>query len=612
LKINTAILIGTVAAAAMAADVRPDSYPVFLDLEDQLTTDYNTAQDSLPAGEFIEPANEGEAETIIESDRFEDLFGEAKIHYVNALIAEHFQDTVEVHLQIKLCLESLSDIEVFNNLDNIQYEELHRFTARLIEDFKDFAPEAKAVSEQFSVSDLRDMMDDYVDQSVDLGDQKTKIIEDRDGYLPIVLNARVQQMINFFQSRGRDNFQSWLNRKSEYESIFLEIIRKHDVPDDLIYLSMIESGFKTNAYSYARAMGQWQFMYYTGKIYGLKRDYWVDERMDFIKATDAAARHLKDLYDDFDDWYLAMAAYNAGAGRINRAIKREQTRDFWKMRLLPRETRNYVPTVMAAAIISKNPEEYGFSVPKSNSPIAFDTLSTKKSIELETIARICNSNYNELKRLNPELRKHSTPDRDYVLRIPKGSRDKLVMAYEKLESLPSVERYTHIVRRGESLYSISHKYNVPIREIMSANKLRNKQPILIGQKLNIPVHGSPAVSRTEAAKPDYTATHNKVIYRVKKGDTLGHIAEAYGTSASKIRSWNGLSYRQHIYPNQKLSIWTSKPVVQNGIYVVQSGDTLIGISQKTGISLAALKKLNPNINTSRIYPGDKINLNAAN
>ena len=439
-----------------------------------------------------------------------------------------------------------------------------------------------------------------------------KVIDDRDGHIPIISNSRVESLIRFFQNQGRESFQAWLNRMGEYEILFKQILKQYDLPEELIYLSMIESGFKTNAYSYARAMGLWQFMYSTGKLYGLKRDYWVDERRDPVKATDAAARHLKDLYNEFGDWYLVMAAYNAGSGRIHRAIQRDRTRDFWKMYSLPKQTRNYVPTFLAAAIISRDPQAYGFTVPQTQPNYwTYDTLSIDKSVELESIARVAGIKYQELKELNPDLRRHSTPNYSYTIRLPKGKRETVSNALESFNTVHTVQYSTHVVRRGDTLTRISRLYNVPIRDIMTANRLRNNQPIIIGQRLTIPNPGYSETVASSQSLPDYSSNNEKIIYTVRKNDTLGHIAERYGTRASNIRHWNGLRYGQYIYPGQKLVLWIPKSNIARAgsdIYTVQRGDSLHRISRKTGVSVNRLKQLNPGINPSRIYPGDKIKL----
>ncbi len=561
--------------------------------------------DSMPADTAVM------AETYYEADRFEALFNEAKIHFANALIAEHYADTFEVQLQLKLTFEALSDMEVFNNLDQIQYEEMTRFTERLVHDFQAFAPEAISLHDQFSVSDLRESME-YLAEDMDI--ENFKVIDDRDGHIPIISNSRVESLIRFFQTRGRESFQAWLNRKPQYEVLYKQTMKTYGLPEELVYLSMIESGFKPNAYSYARAVGLWQFMYSTGKNYGLRRDYWVDERRCPVKSTDAAVRHLKDLYEEFGDWYLVMAAYNAGPGRVHRAIQRDRTRDFWKMYSLPKETRNYVPTFLAAAIISRDPEAYGFTVPTVSSNFwTYDTLTINKGVELESIARVSGMKYQELKELNPDLRQHSTPNYAYTIRLPKGKRETVRNALESFNTVHTVQYSTHVVRRGDTLTRISRLYNVPIRDIMTTNKLRNNQPIIIGQRLTIPNPGySESVASSQSKSlPDYSGKNKKIVYTVRKNDTLGHIAERYGTRASSIRHWNSLRYGQYIYPGQKLILWVPKSHIATAdqtVYTVVRGDSLHRISQKTGIAVNRLKQLNPGINPSRIYPGDKIRL----
>ncbi|MEA3499720.1 MAG: LysM peptidoglycan-binding domain-containing protein [Candidatus Marinimicrobia bacterium] len=611
-------------------------------------------------------------ESAFESDRFQVLFNEAKIHFADALIAQYEKDTVEVELQLRLTFESLSDIEVFNNLGEIEYNELMRFTNRLIHDFRKYVPDKAKLNEQFSVSDMRESME-YLAEDYIVPDtkEKIKIIEDREGHIPIILNNRVERIINYFQSKGKNIFQIWLNSKSKYEVLFNKILDEKEMPKELIYLAMIESGFKPTAYSYAYAVGQWQFIYATGKRYGLNRDYWVDERRDPVKSTYAAANYLKDLYDYYGDWYLSMAAYNAGRGRINRAIRYNDTRDFWKMHSLPRQTRNYVPTVLAATIISMDPEKYGFQLPKiATDKYEYDTLRIKNSIELRSIAKICNTKYSTIKELNPELRRYSTPNYDYVLKIPKGQRNKVKGSISKKinDKVKEVEYSVYKVKRGDSLIRISRIFGVSVSDIMSVNHLRNRQPILIGQKLIIPKSGS-VRSTTKRAYGNYSSTHNKVIYKVKKGDNLGAIAENFGIRASNIRSWNNLRYREYIYPGQKLTIWTKRSnystssnhkviyTIKKGdnlggiaeiyntraaeirkwnnfsygktiypgqkiviwipdnsnsssnYYTVRRGDSLKLISKRINVSVQKLKRLNPNITPSKIYPGDKIRIN---
>ena len=332
------------------------------------------------------------------------------------------------------------------------------------------------------------------------------------------------------------------------------------MPEELMILAMIESGLNPKAYSRANASGMWQFIYSTGKSYGLKRDWYVDERRDFIKSTHAACEYLKDLNDQFDNWYLALAAYNCGAGRVSRASRLHQTYDFWQMHSLPRESRNYIPYYLAAAIIAKDPGKYGFKVPKVK-PFEYEEVVLENSADLAVLARVAGIKVKKLRNYNPELRQSATPtDSPYLLKLPKGKKEQFLARWN---SIPEAERFApqfivHRVRYGESLWTISKKYGASIHDIAAVNKLRNRHKIRVGNKLKVPMKG--ASLRTWGTKDNGgPAGHYKVTYKVKRGDTLGQIAEDYKTNASKIRRWNRLKYGSSlIYPGQKLKIWVKE------------------------------------------------------
>jgi len=388
---------------------------------------------------------------------------------------------------------------------------------------------------------------------MEMGNSKFIVIDDRDGHIPLVRNKAVDQFIRYFQTKGRKQFQIWLDRIPEYGGLIKNILKEKELPEELVYLAMIESGLNPKAYSKANALGMWQFVYSTGKKYGLKRDWYVDERRDPIKSTYSASAYLKDLYKEFDHWYLALAAYNSGSGRIRRAMRLHHTSDFWQLHSLPRETRNYIPYYLAAAIIANHPAEYGFepSSSKQRHPFEFDVVELEKSADLSVLARSAGVSLNVLKNYNPELRQSATPkDCPYPLMIPKGKKEEFTANFN---SLPEDQRFApqyvvHKVKRGESLWTISQKYKVSIHDLAAVNRIKNRHRIKIGQKLTIPIRG---VYATHDGPPG----HIKVVYTVRKGDTLGHIAVDYGTRASKIRRWNNLSYGEYIYPGQKLVLW---------------------------------------------------------
>ena len=551
---------------------------------------------------------------------FDQHLTQAKVHYVDALLAQEDNDSLEVEFQLSIIFDILAKIESYNGMDEVQYEQFEEFTAHIVYEFEEYAPQIRAIHEQFSLQDLNAAMSALTDDHfAGNGKKDVIILEDRDGHVPIMINSRVQPSIKLFTGKRRGDMQTWIKRKAKYERLLRKILRENGVPEEFIYLSMLESELKTDALSPVKAMGFWQFMDYTAKSFGLKYDYWVDERRDPIKATEAACKYLLYLHDIFNDWYLVMAAFNAGEGRIGRAVRREQTRDYWQMKTLPRATRKYVPYIMAVAAISIDPEKYGFIDYKPKAIWGdFDTLTLDQSYELEKIARVVGIKFDELREMNPELRKLNTPAYKYTIRIPKGKRSVLQREILVMEAAPTHVIYK--VKSGDTLSEIAMKYGVTIQDIVNANKLTSKSRIYIGQKLVLPqggssrlisgsVHGSQ--SSSSSGKPDLSASHRKIIYTVKPGDTLGEIAEVYDTRASRIRVWNGLVYGEHIYPKQKLTIWVPKGNSYQTVaqyYTVKRGDSFERIAKKYGLSSAELKKLNPSMNYSKIYPGDKIRI----
>ncbi|RMF07105.1 MAG: LysM peptidoglycan-binding domain-containing protein, partial [Candidatus Neomarinimicrobiota bacterium] len=432
------------------------------------------------------------------------------------------------------------------------------FEDALIDVYTQDLKTVQATDVGITADQLRSEVSEWVTPvEVELGESKYTVVDDREGHIPLIINSQVQQFIEFFQTKRRDEFERWLTRYMKYRDVVRTILKEHGLPEELEFLALIESGMNPKAYSRANASGMWQFMYFTGKKYGLKRTWYVDERRDPVKATHAACEYIKDLYAEFDDWYLTLAAYNSGEGRIRRGIQLHNTRDFWQLRSLPRETRNYIPYFLAAALICRNPEQYGFTLPQVE-PYAYDEVELEKSADLNVLARCCGISVNELRDLNPELRQSATPANSiYFLKIPHGKTREFLAAYQ---ALPDEERFApqyivHRVRRGESLWTISRKYHVSIHDLAAVNKIKNRHRIQVGQKLTIPISSPRTSGRSAVAQSQGPPGTQKIIYTVKKGDTLGQIAEDYHTRASYIRRWNGLRYREYIYPGQKLVLW---------------------------------------------------------
>ncbi len=309
--------------------------------------------------------------------------------------------------------------------------------------------------------------------------------------VPIVLDPSVQGHIRFFNVAIRNRFEQWLIRLSHYRPLVDSIFSEFQLPSDLIYLSLVESGFNPHAYSRARAAGPWQFMKGTAKVYGLRVDSYVDERRDPVKSTVAAARYLRDLYDLFGTWPLAMAAYNAGEGKVMRALHTAQAESFSdiaKTRLIRRETKEYVPRFMAATIIAKNPDRYGF--PQSDvRPHQFEEVVVRRPIHFKAIANVTGISYQDLKVLNPELRRDATPpdDPEYHLKVPVGTREKVEQLLErapthKFAPLPMPVKVRHVkpepesghwyrVRVGDSLEKIAKRFNISVKTLKSNNNL---------------------------------------------------------------------------------------------------------------------------------------------
>jgi membrane-bound lytic murein transglycosylase D len=327
--------------------------------------------------------------------------------------------------------------------------------------------------------------------------QKIQEKMDRQGpqyTIPITINSKVVSFIKAFRTVRKKNIQKALNRSAEYIDEFKRIFKGQGLPEDLSYLPLIESGYRVHALSRARARGVWQFMASTARAFGLRVDWVVDERRDPYKSATAAAKYLKKLYEEFGDWYLALAAYNGGTGRLNRAIKRLKTKDFFKIArrrwYIRRETRNYVPAFLAALIIAKDPENYGFSIEKDKEEKIFAhtrTIQIPSPVDMKQVAALANISYNELQKINPELIREFTPfDKDhYSIRVP-NTVDPSTLA--QLKRLPPAKKYFigwYKVKRGDSLYSIARKFNTSVKKIKKTNKLRSNL-IHPGKRLLIP------------------------------------------------------------------------------------------------------------------------------
>lgn len=402
-----------------------------------------------------------------------------------------------------------------------------------------------------------------------------------DSDIPLQLNNKVEYFIDYFQTRGRNTFARWLSRSERYIPMMKEVLRKEGLPEDLIYLAMIESGFSPHAYSIASAVGPWQFMSATGKRYSLRIDQWIDERRDPLKSTVAAALYLKELYDLFNkDWYLAAAGYNAGENKIIRAIGMYNSRDFWELSkgsYLKRETKDYVPKLLAAAIIAKEPAKYGFADVAYLPPIEFDTVTIPSQTDLELVGKLIDVPYQTLRDLNPELRRWCTPPDypSYELKIPLGKKAQFETRYA---SVPEDQRFTRKVvytryraKKRDSIASIAQRFGTTPQAITELNHLRKKTK-LAGKVLKVPV--MPSVENKPAIKPAAEVAtvaaakeprEFKKYYTVKRGDTLYALARKFNVSEKLLTAWNNLKSHIALRPGKRIIV--AKYVEKDGAMV---------------------------------------------
>jgi membrane-bound lytic murein transglycosylase D len=438
--------------------------------------------------------------------------------------------------------------------------------------------------------------------------------------LPLMLTDPVAGYINYFSTRGRGTLEHALIRGGRYQDMIQKILRQEGVPQELIYLAQAESGFHPLAVSRVGARGMWQFMGSRARGYGLQRSWWVDERQDPEKATRAAARHLKDLYSQFGDWYLAMAAYNSGPGTVQQAVRRTGYADFWELyrrNVLPKETRNYVPIIVAVTIMAKNPAQYGLDQLETEKPVAYDTVKIDYPVDLRLVAECVDAPAVTLQDLNPSLLRWTTPkNQEFELRLPAGTKASYLSAIQAIPQDMRVWWRYHKIAPGDTLTSIAREYHSTPHAIAQANDLEIQADLEPEGKLVIPIAPGKHPSSEQA-----TYARRITRYKVHKGDTVQSVADNFGVPPVMVRRWNHLKGqsvqgRRVLYvhlpvtPNGSDAIRASIPKSQSSNrlrrtsktpmrHKVKQGETLSSIATSYKTTIAALKHDNGNLATLR-------------
>ena len=515
-------------------------------------------------------------------------------------------------------------------------------------------PEGEIFAIQEDFLEDETLLDEDFEFPKDASIQKTTV--------PLVQNSRVNRHLVYYTLRRPEVMEVWRERAEIYKPMMVKTFKEEGLPEELVYLAFIESGLNPTARSWASAVGMWQFIAATARVYGLEINWWVDERRDPEKATRAAARHLKDLHNIWGDWHLAMANYNISPRGLNRAIRRAGgVKDYWAAYpYLPRETRGYVPGFIATTMINMNPEEFGFSRSYGQEPYSYDLVEVDGLMPLDELAKAIGITTDELKGYNPELLRWATPPGNkYMLKIPSGMKEDFQIAYKDIPKETANQSITmHTVRSGESIGLIARKYGTTVSGIYASNE--NLSNIIYpGQVLAVPLpagsdsqlsasrptnqQGNVTTSRSSSSSASRPANSTKMTYTVKTGDTIGHIAEWYDVRAWNIRTWNGIG--NTIRVGQKLTVYvpnsrTSHYEKVNGLsfrekeniesrqrrgeniflasatttnndgsvsYTVKRNDTLSEIAESFGVSTSQLRRLN-NLNGSRIYVGQNLKI----
>lgn len=449
------------------------------------------------------------------------------------------------------------------------------------------------------------------------GDYKSQF-----GEIPLDDHPLVDKWIAYFTGNGRDLMRTYLERSSRYLPMMRNVIRESGLPEELVYVPLIESGFSSKAHSRANAVGYWQFIASTGRRYGLRINGFVDERRDPVLSTRAAVEFFKDLYSLFGSWHLALAAYNAGEYKINRVVLRYYNRNFWhlvKKKGLPSETKNYVPKFIAAVRIASDPQKYGFSQLAWQESLNYDVVPVLKPLSLKKLTQVLGLSYEQLKNLNPAYKGEYVPvyARDMVLRVPIGFKALAEAALDKSRmNKPKYgyyDYYWYRVRRGDSLYKIARRNRITLSSLKRENGIRRSSLIRVGQKLKVPSGRVSANLASKKARRQSKRQPASAFHVVRRGESLSAISKKRRISVADLKSFNNLKGDQ-IHPGQKMRLHRDPTPVKNQAsaavtlrhHIVRKGETLIGIAKQYQVNLMKLLDVNALNLNSVILTGTRL------
>ncbi len=649
------LLILIISSAPSELFSQSKGYPVLIPKSRQPTQSGNTNSNRSDARVFPDEYSQLDDQKSVRSrqrqpqNEISNAIEQSRQKYLHALILIQKRDTVRAARYFEQALDRLNQISSAPEIDN--NTEFTDLAQSIIDDYQNYIKNIDYTDETSSFFIIRDILSTEIAEDIEPLEFNTPLAAGEHATpayptlpkaptnvtIPLTDHPSVDKAISFMTGRtGSRYFRNWLERSSKWFPMMKRYAEQEGLPQEIIYLAMIESGLNPTIVSSANAVGLWQFMRTTGEMYNLNKDksIFVDDRRDPEKATLAAMRHLRDLYNEFGDWHLAMAAYNCGAGCVARAIRRTggSNPDYWTiLERLPRETRGYVPMYIATTRMAMNPKAFGINIDSLNfhDEYRYDTYQLHEAVNLAAIAQAAGVSVEEIKALNTELLKDCTPpDRlPYNIKIPYGSKDRFAINFAQLTDKDKQPFITHKVKTRETITSIAKSYGIKSKDIVLLNKLKSTQSKLkTGQELIIPVTASSA-SDLATAQPSPNSINNNTTHTVKSGETLFSIARAYEMEVGELRRLNNMTAdNDQITIGQALIVSTSNELAQTttasrnkvniepirntstvSYHKVKRGETLAQIADDYGVTIDQIRKAN-NISRHTIYAGQNLKI----